>query len=197
VTRAGRCLPRGKRGATAAMLTDIIGPPQVAALIVLTQRAVEEVYSTRNTWRLLAAGAREAGGDYYPVVAVSHLGWIAAVFFLVPPQAAVIWPLAGLYILLQPVRYWIIGTLGPYWTHRIITLDQAPLIEHGPYRFLRHPNYAVTIAETFLLPLVFGAVALAIITTAVWSAVVGYKIVLEESAIAERRASGRRSLKGR
>jgi methyltransferase len=175
------------------MLEDLIGPPQIAALIVLAQRGLEELHSAKNTRRLVTAGAREVGRDYYPVVAVTHLAWIAAIFFLIPPGAAIIWPIAVLYILLQPVRYWIIGTLGPYWTHRIISLDAAPVVERGPYRLVRHPNYAVTIAETFLLPLAFGAFALAIIMTAIWTAVVGYKIVLEDRAIAERRSAAART----
>ena len=57
-----------------------------------------------------------------------------------------------------------------------------------PTATCRHPNYAVTIAETFLLPLVFGALALAAIMTAVWSAVLSYKIVLEDDALAERQS---------
>jgi methyltransferase len=169
------------------MIIDFVGPPQIAALIVLVQRGLEELHSARNTRRLLGEGACEAGREYYPVVAVTHLAWIASVFFLIPPDAPVIWPLTILYILLQPVRYWVIGTLGRYWTHRIITLDAAPVVARGPYRFIRHPNYAVTIAETLVLPLAFGAVALALIMTAVWTAVVGYKIVLEDRAIAGRR----------
>jgi len=169
------------------MLIDFVGPPQIAALIVLAQRGLEELHSARNTRRLLAEGAHEVGREYYPVVAVTHLAWIASIFFLIPPDAPVVWPLVILYILLQPVRYWVIGTLGRYWTHRIITLDAAPVVARGPYRFIRHPNYAVTIAETLVLPLAFGAVALGLIMTAVWTAVVGYKIVLEDRAIAERR----------
>jgi methyltransferase len=90
------------------------------------------------------------------------------------------------------VRYWIIFTLGCWWTHRIITLDGAPIVERGPYRFLRHPNYAVTYAETFLLPLAFGAPALAVIMTAIWVAVIRYKILLEDRANAARRTGGQR-----
>lgn len=169
------------------MLLDAIGPPQIVALILLVQRGLEELHSARNTRRLIAEGAHEAGRDYYPVVAVAHLAWIASIFFLIPPDAPIVWPFAILYIALQPVRYWVIGTLGRYWTHRIITLDRAPVVRAGPYRLIRHPNYAVTIAETLVLPLAFGAVALAIIMTAVWTAVVGYKIVLEDRAIGDRR----------
>jgi methyltransferase len=172
------------------MLPDFIGPPQIAALVILVQRGAEEFHSVRNTRRLIAAGGREEGRDFYPVVAVSHLAWIGAVFFLIPPDAAIVWPVLIIFLLLQPVRYWIICTLGRWWTHRIITLDGAPIVGRGPYRFLRHPNYAVTYAETFLLPLAFGALALAVIMTAIWVAVIRYKIMLEDRANASRRIAG-------
>ena len=173
------------------MLNDVIGPPQIAALLLLLQRGAEELYSARNTRALVAAGGFEIGRDYYPVVAVTHLAWIAALFFLLSPHAPVSIPLLALYLALQVVRYWVIATLGRYWTHRIITLETAPVVRRGPYRYLSHPNYAVTIAETFLLPLVFGGWALAAIMTAVWSAVLSYKIVLENRALAERQSIGK------
>ncbi|MBX9592583.1 MAG: hypothetical protein K2X43_25120 [Hyphomonadaceae bacterium] len=169
------------------MLEGAIGWPQIAALLLLAQRGAEEVYSARNTRALLAEGGFEVGRDYYPVVAVTHLAWIAALFFLLLPDAPVSIALLGLYLALQVVRYWVIATLGRYWTHRIITLRSAPIVRRGPYRYLSHPNYAVSIGETFLLPGVFGGWALAVIMTAVWSAVLYYKILLENRALAERR----------
>jgi len=172
------------------MDADLIGPPQIAAVAVLLQRGVEELYSQRNTRRLVAAGGREEGRAYYPVVAVTHLAWIASIFFLIPATAAIFWPAATLFLLLQVVRYWIIASLGRYWTHRIITLDGAPIVRRGPYRVIAHPNYAVTYAETFLLPLAFGATALAVIMAAVWISVIRYKIVLEDRALASRRDGG-------
>lgn len=172
------------------MLPDLIGPPQIAALLVLLQRGLEEIYSAYNTRALLAAGGREEGHDYYAVVAVTHLAWIAGLFFLLPADVPTSFPLLGLYLILQLVRYWVIATLGRFWTHRIITLDGAPIVRRGPYRYLSHPNYAVTIAETLLLPLVFGAWALAIIMTAVWWVVLRYKITLEDRALAKRKAAG-------
>jgi methyltransferase len=172
------------------MVEQSFGAPQIAALLVLVQRGLEEVYSERNTRALLAQGGREAGRDYYPVVAITHLAWIAALFLLISPSAPILWPLLGLYLLLQGARYWIIFALGRYWTHRIITLDKAPIVRTGPYRFVRHPNYAVTIAETFLLPLVFADAAVAVIFGCVWSAVIYYKVLLEDAALAERRGGG-------
>lgn len=168
------------------MFEQIIGPPQIAALAVLAQRGLEELYSARNTRRLIAEGGREEGRDFYPVVAVSHLAWIGSVFFLIPADAPVLWPLLVMYLTLQVLRYWVISSLGRFWTHRIITLDDAPLVQRGPYRLVRHPNYVVVVAETLLLPLVFGAWAVAVIMTAVWAAVIRYKIIIEDRAIAGR-----------
>jgi methyltransferase len=168
------------------MLAEFVGPPQIAALIVLAQRGVEELHSQRNTRALLARGAREIGGDYYSVVAVTHLAWIAGLASLIPPTAPVSIPWLGVYALLTVLRYWTIGTLGQYWTHRIITLDRAPVVRKGPYRYINHPNYAITIAETFVLPMAFGAIAFALIITAVWSTVLAYKIRLENTGLAAR-----------
>jgi methyltransferase len=164
-----------------------IGAPQIAALLILIQRGAEEVHSARNTRALLARGAREEGPSYYPVVAVTHLSWIASLFFLIPSDAQPFWPVIGLYVVLQAARYWVIATLGPYWTHRIITIDKAPIVSSGAYRLFKHPNYAITIAETLLLPVAFSAVALALIMTAIWVAVLSYKIRLEDAALAARR----------
>lgn len=51
-------------------------------------------------------------------------------------------------------------------------------------------NYTVTIAETFLLPLVFADAAVAAIFGCVWSAVLYYKILLEDAALKKRRGEG-------
>jgi methyltransferase len=170
---------------------DLIGAPQLAALLVLAQRGLEELYSARNTRALFAEGGREVGSAYYPVVAATHLAWIASLFFLIPAHASILWPLIGVYLALQGVRYWVIASLGRFWTHRIITLSEAPLMAGGPYRYLRHPNYAVTIVETLVLPSAFGALALGLIMAPLWWTVLAYKMRLEDEALESRRISQR------
>jgi methyltransferase len=88
---------------------------------------------------------------------------------------------------LQVVRYWVIASLGRFWTHRIITVPGAPITRTGPYRYVAHPNYAVTVIETFVLPLAFGALALAVIMTSLCWVVLGTKIRLEGEALSSRR----------
>ena len=89
---------------------DIFGLPQMAALLILLQRALEELYSQHNTRRLLEQGAHQVGGDFYPVVAAVHLCWIAGLALLVPPDAPVHAPLLIAFVALQGLRYWIIAT---------------------------------------------------------------------------------------
>lgn len=167
-------------------MMDFIGAPQIAALVILAQRGLEDLHSARNTRRLLADGGYETAREYYPVVMVAHLAWIAAIFLLIPANAEIIWPLIGLYAALQVPRYWVILTLGPYWTHRIITPRDGPIVTRGPFRIVRHPNYLVLMLETALLPLAFGAWGVSLITTAVMGVVLYYKILLEEQALAAR-----------
>ena len=169
------------------MILDTVGAPQIAAILVLAQRGLEELYSVRNTRRLIAEGAHEEGRELYPMVAATHLAWIAAMGLMISPTAPVHLPIVGAYILLQGVRYWVIGSLGRYWTHRIITLPNAPLVGRGPYAVVRHPNYLVTITEAALLPLAFGSVAVALVFTALWIVVIRAKIVIEDQALACRR----------
>src|SRR4029079_18692045 len=81
-----------------SMISDTVGLPQIIALIILIQRGVEELYSARNTQALIAAGAKEAGRSYYPVVATTHLAWIASLFFLIPATATTAYTLAQVCI---------------------------------------------------------------------------------------------------
>ena len=92
-------------------------------------------------------------------------------------------PLAGLFLGLEALRVWVLMSLGPRWTTRIIILPGAPLVRRGPYRFFPHPNYAVVCAELLLLPLVFGLWQYALVFTALNAAVLYVRIRAENTAL--------------
>jgi methyltransferase len=69
----------------------------------------------------------------------------------------------------------------------VITVPGAPLVARGPYRVLRHPNYAIVSAEIAVLPLAFGAVAIAIVFTVLNAVALAWRIRVEERALAPRR----------
>ena len=164
------------------------GLPQVIVLLVAAQRLAELVHSRRNTRRLLAEGGVEHGAGRYPLLVLLHTAWLAALFLLVPTDAAVSWPLIAVYLLLQAARVWAVASLGRFWTTRVITLPDAPLVARGPYRWLKHPNYLVVAGEIAVLPLAFGAWELALGFSLANAALLADRIRLEDRALAPRRS---------
>ncbi len=161
---------------------------QWIVIAVALQRLAELAYSARNAKRLLAEGGVEHGVKHYPALILVHVVWLIALFFMIPADAPVYWPLLGLYALLQVARYWVIGSLGRYWTTRVITVPGAPMVSRGPYQFIRHPNYVVLACEVAVLPLAFGAWELAIAFSGVNGIILWERIKVEDAALAERRS---------
>jgi len=164
---------------------------QVIVGLVVALRIGELVHARRNTRRLLAQGGIEAGAGHYPWLVGLHAAWLAALAVMVSVRAEVLVhavPL-GLFVLLLLARWWVIASLGPYWTTRIITVPGAPLVTIGPYRFLRHPNYVVVALEVAVLPLVFGAWKIAVAFTIANGILLVHRIRVENSALAARRGT--------
>ena len=155
----------------------------IAALALVTlQRAGELWLSNRNTRRLLAQGAREYAPGHYPLIVAIHVLWLAALWWLAPSRPIDVFWLA-LFVLLELKRLWVLVTLGPRWTTRIVVLPDAPLVRGGPYRFLNHPNYWVVIGEIAVLPLVFGLWLVALVFTLLNAAVLTIRIRAENRAL--------------
>lgn len=172
-------------------LADWLGWPQVIVLAVALQRVAELQYARRNTARLLAEGGVEHGAGHYPLFFLIQGSWLLALIILTPPDAPIRWSLLALFALLQGARLWVIATLGRYWTTRIVTIADAPLITGGPYRWFRHPNYAVVAAEIVVLPLVFGQWWIALAAGLATALLLRHRIAVEENALAGRRDSSR------
>jgi methyltransferase len=150
---------------------------------VTMQRLGELVLARRNTVRLLAQGAIEAGAAHYPLVVAFHSAWLGGLWLLaydVVPSLP--WLIA--FLVLQGARLWVLASLGPRWTTRIIVLPGAPLVRHGPYRFLSHPNYAVVAAEIAVLPLAFGLVGYAAVFSVLNGVILAIRIRTENEALA-------------
>lgn len=160
---------------------------QAIVLAVALQRLVEFVYARRNEARLRRAGAIEVGARHYPLIVLLHAAWLVTLFVAAGRVEAPSWPLIAIYGLLQPVRLWVIATLGRFWTTRILTLPGAPLVARGPYRLCRHPNYAVVVAEIAILPLAFEAWQVALVFSAANGLLLWWRIRIEDEALRSRR----------
>lgn len=162
-------------------------PAAWAVLAFLTaQRLLELVYAQRNTKALLARGAVEHGRGHYPAMVAIHATFLAALWLGTSPDAPMAWPLLVVFALLQAARLWVLATLGPYWTTRIISAPDFPRISGGPYRFVRHPNYWVVTFEILTIPLIFGHVWIAFVWTGLNAAILFIRIRTENAALLMR-----------
>lgn len=152
--------------------------------VVTLARLAELVISHRNTARLLAAGAREHAPGHYPLIVLLHASWLAGLWLLAREAEINLWWLT-VFIVLQILRVWVLLSLGPRWTTRIIVLPGASLVKTGPYRYLSHPNYLVVIGEIAVLPLVFSMPFYALVFSVLNAALLTVRISAEKRALEE------------
>ncbi len=169
------------------MISVAWGLAQWIVVAVALQRLLELVLAKRNTARLLAEGGVEIGRGHYLPIVLLHSGWLVVLFVRTPADAAVNLWLIVFFVLLQVGRVWVIASLGRYWTTRIITVQDAPLINRGPYRWLNHPNYVIVALELSVLPLAFGDWLVALAFTVANGALMYMRIPAENRALESRR----------
>ena len=160
-----------------------MNPIAVAILAFVTlERLGELALARHNTQRLLAKGASEHGARHYPLIFALHAAWLITLWLLAPTRQVDMFWLA-MFVLLTIARFWVIATLGPRWTTRIIVLPGADLVKEGPYRWLNHPNYWVVAGEIAVLPRVFGLPWVALTFTILNAAVLAVRIRAENRAL--------------
>ena len=152
-------------------------------VFVSLQRLGELALARRNTARLLAQGGIEVAPGHYPLIVLLHGAWLAGLWWLAW-SAPVDLAWLPVFAVLQLLRVWVLATLGPRWTTRIIVLPGAPLVREGPYRFLNHPNYWVVAGEIMVLPLVFGLVWYGVVFSLLNAALLMVRIRAENRALA-------------
>ena len=155
-----------------------------ALLSFLTfQRLAELWWAKRNEAELLASGGVEYGHSHLWLIIAFHSAWMAGLWLLGYDRPVNLAFLI-LFIVLQIGRFWILLTLGRRWTIRIVVVPGAPLVASGPYRFLRHPNYAVVTGEIAVVPLVLGLPLYALIFSILNALVLAVRIPAENAALA-------------
>lgn len=146
-------------------------------------------YSRRNERRLRAKGAVERGRGHYPVMVTIHALWLVSTLvegLIRGPEYPSWWPVPlAAFLLVQPLRYWAILSLGENWNVRILVVPGRKLVKSGPYRYFPHPNYIVVAVEVLAFPLIFGAWVTAVVFSMLNAAFLYVRIREEERALAE------------
>jgi methyltransferase len=176
-------------------MAAVPGPWLVAFVAYhLAQRAVELRISARNTRRRLARGAREFGRGHFPAMVAIHALFPVALVTEVlavgvqPGRLAPFW--LALFVAAQFLRAASMRALGGRWTARVLVVEGEPPIEHGVYRWTRHPSYAAVAVELLAAPLMFGAWRTALVFSLANLLVLRVRIRCEGRALAGRQPPG-------
>jgi methyltransferase len=159
-------------------------PYVVLIVAVALERLAELVVSRRNLAWALGHGGREYGFGHYPFM---HTGLLVACLVEAahrPFIPALGWSMFAVVVLAQALRWWCIISLGPRWNTRIVVIPGLPLVDGGPYRWLRHPNYVAVVLEGIALPLVHTAWITAVVFTVVNAGLLRVRISAENAAMA-------------
>lgn len=171
----------------------IDAPPKLSLFAIVfalfaAERLLELAINQRNSRILSQRGAIWRADDGFRLILASQL----VLFILLPAEVLAsswattgwwTWPLVGVVVLAQGLRYWVILTLGERWSIRVVTVPGAERIVRGPYRFIRHPNYLAVMAEAVALPLAFGALGTALVMAPLAAVALARRIRKEDEAL--------------
>jgi protein-S-isoprenylcysteine O-methyltransferase Ste14 len=86
-----------------------------------------------------AAGGLGAFGAILLHAIIPHLmGWAAVAL-----PGAVRWSGALLGLVAIPGTYWVLSSIGGNVSETVLTKERHELVQHGPYRWIRHPLYTL------------------------------------------------------
>jgi methyltransferase len=160
----------------------------VLLLGVAALRLVELRISRLHQQQMAARGARRIADPKFRWMVLVHSGvlvgaacevvflkrplipWLAAVMFL-------------LFLAANAVRWWVIRTMGQHWNVQVVDSTQLGVVTSGPFRYVRHPNYAAVFMEMLALPLVHTAWITALAGTLAHVLVLAQRLSAEERVL--------------
>ncbi|MBB4073967.1 methyltransferase [Anoxybacillus voinovskiensis] len=154
---------------------------------LLCMRVGELLLAKRNERIVKAMGAKEFGQAHYRWIVLLHVAFLFSFFLEALMKGATLsswWPfLLPLFFAVQLLRIWALFSLGVFWNTKIFVVPNV-IVQKGPYRFLRHPNYVVVVLEIVLIPLLFRAYITAIVFSLLNAYLLSIRISAEEQALA-------------
>lgn len=132
---------------------------------VILLRIGELILSKHNEKWLLKNGAVEYGKEHYPFIVILHTSFILSLIIEYYTKANFTYSLwlIILYILLIILKTNVLLSLGKFWNTKIYRVKSYPLVRKGIYKYIKHPNYMIVVAEILIIPLAFHLYYTAII----------------------------------
>lgn len=156
--------------------------------LVAVLRLVEVGISRRNRRRMIARGARRATDASFRWMVVLHTGVLAGaaaeVWFLRRPFVPALAVAMGiLFLAANGLRWWVIRTLGRQWCVEVVDAGKLGVVDSGPFRYVRHPNYDAVFLEMFALPLIHACWLTAAVGTAAHALVLRARVGVEDRVL--------------
>ncbi|HYL64502.1 MAG TPA: isoprenylcysteine carboxylmethyltransferase family protein [Candidatus Methylomirabilis sp.] len=157
-------------------------------LAVALLRIVELQISRKHRHEMMARGASKVDEPRFRWMVLLHtavlLGAAAEVVFFHRPFILVLAiPMLAVFLAANGVRWWVIRTLGNHWNVQVVDSTSLGVISSGPFRYVRHPNYAAVFAEMLALPLIHTAWMTAVAGSLAHVAVLSQRLSTEERVL--------------
>jgi methyltransferase len=157
-------------------------------LAVALLRLVELRISKRHQAQMVARGAAKVDEPRFRWMVALHsavlFGAALEVLLLRRPFLPVLAAsMFFIFLVANAVRWWVIRTLGEHWNVQVMDSTRLGVITTGPFRFVRHPNYAAVFAEMLALPLIHTAWITALVGSLVHLVVLAQRLSTEERVL--------------
>ena len=154
-------------------------------LTVAALRIVELRISKQHQKEMIARGAAKVDEPRFRWMVVLHTAVLigAALEVVLLKRPLVPWlaaPMFAVFLAANAVRWWVIRTLGQHWNVQVMDSTSLGVVTTGPFRYVRHPNYAAVFAEMLALPLIHTAWITAALGAIAHIAVLGQRLSTEE-----------------
>lgn len=157
-------------------------------IVVALLRLYELRVSKLHQKEMVSHGASKVDEPRFRWMVVLHTGVLIGaaceVVFLhrpfIPLLAAVCF---AIFLAANVVRWWVIRTLGEHWNVQVMNSTGLGVITSGPFRYVRHPNYAAVFTEMLVLPLIHTAWITAAIGSAAHVLVLSQRLATEEKVL--------------
>lgn len=153
--------------------------------LIILLRIGELALSRSNEKWLLAHGAVEYGQQHYRFMIALHILFIVSLIveYYVTGTGSYSRILLAAYFILLAVKAWVVLSLGKFWNTKIYRAPNFPLVRRGLYKYVKHPNYIIVIAEIAIIPLIFHLYYTAIIFTVLNGIMLRVRIKEENRAL--------------
>ncbi|HKV61982.1 MAG TPA: isoprenylcysteine carboxylmethyltransferase family protein [Candidatus Acidoferrum sp.] len=125
-------------------------------------RLVEMRISRQHQKEMATRGAAKVDEPKFRWMVLLHTAVLIAaalevVFLKRPFLPLLAAPMFAVFLAANALRWWVIRSLGAHWNIQVVDSTRLGVVTSGPFRYVRHPNYAAVFSELLALPLIHTA----------------------------------------